>query len=197
MDDGIRELLDITRQLSAHLEYQRSLGVRAIEMPLPAPAAPVKARPLAAPPAPVSVVLTVVRHGGSSGLLFLAAGDPAETLSGAAGDLFAKILESGMRLRQDDVCFCTVPAGGAVPAAELAALAPKVIVALGEAAAKALLGTKESIDALRGSWREVRGIPVMAIYHPAHLVARPGDKQKAWDDIRSIMKKLGIPIAKP
>jgi DNA polymerase len=45
---------------------------------------------------------------------------------------------------------------------------------------------------LRGQWREYEGIPVMPTFHPAYLLRSPGEKGKVWDDLKQVMKKLGL-----
>lgn len=78
---------------------------------------------------------------------------------------------------------------------------PRVLVALGATAAQGLLGMRSPINALRGRWREFRGIPVMPTYHPSYLLrAEDGpdrgraEKRKAWEDMLLVLEKLGRPI---
>ena len=60
---------------------------------------------------------------------------------------------------------------------QIARIEPKVIVALGNTAVAALLGTKLGITKVRGSWKLYRGkIPVMPTYHPSYLL-RPSAQQ--------------------
>jgi len=74
---------------------------------------------------------------------------------------------------------------------------PKVIVALGNTAVAALLGTKLGITKVRGTWKLYRGKTlVMPTYHPSYLL-RPGPaqseaKRQAWEDLQLVMKELGI-----
>ena len=80
---------------------------------------------------------------------------------------------------------------------QLANVSPKVIVALGNTAAQALLDTKLGITRLRGQWKLYRGKSlVMPTYHPSYLL-REGPtqrtaKQEAWDDLQKVMKELGL-----
>ena len=73
-------------------------------------------------------------------------------------------------------------------------VAPKILVALGGAAAKEVLGAAEGIMRLRGKWREVafgdRRIPAIATLHPAYLLRTPAAKQLAWMDLLQIKSKL-------
>ena len=84
---------------------------------------------------------------------------------------------------------------------QLAAIDPKAIVALGNTAVAALLGTKLGITKVRGQWKLYRGkVPVMPTYHPSYLL-RPSPQQteakkQAWEDLQSVMKELGLPPKK-
>ena len=80
---------------------------------------------------------------------------------------------------------------------QLAAIAPKAIVALGNTAVGALLGTKLGITKVRGQWKLYKGkTPVMPTYHPSYLL-RPSAQQveakrQAWEDLQAVMKELGL-----
>lgn len=73
---------------------------------------------------------------------------------------------------------------------------PKVIVLLGGAAAKAVLGHHEGISRLRGRWfqHSTPGLsaPVQAtaLFHPAYLLRSPAQKRRAWGDLLNIADKL-------
>ncbi|HEY1955042.1 MAG TPA: uracil-DNA glycosylase [Polyangiaceae bacterium] len=79
---------------------------------------------------------------------------------------------------------------------QLANVSPKVIVALGNTAAQALLDTKLGITRMRGQWKLYRGTLVMPTYHPSYLLregpAQRNAKQEAWDDLQKVMKELGL-----
>lgn len=125
---------------------------------------------------------------------------------GAAGQLLTKMIEA-MQLSRDAVYICNVvkcrppenrnPAPDEIAAcepflrAQLQAIAPKVIVALGKFAAQTLLRETTAITRLRGQWRAYEGIPLMPTFHPAYLLRVPEEKKKAWMDLQEVMKKLG------
>jgi DNA polymerase len=75
-------------------------------------------------------------------------------------------------------------------------VSPRVLVFVGGASAKALLGTSEGIMKLRGrafqyeSAGMVRPIPARAIFHPAYLLRTPAQKRESWIDLISIKKLL-------
>ncbi|MHB1513839.1 MAG: uracil-DNA glycosylase [Acidiferrobacter sp.] len=67
---------------------------------------------------------------------------------------------------------------------QIAAVRPRVLVALGRFAAQSLLSTEQPLSQLRGGVHEYDGIPVIATYHPAYLLRRPADKAAAWADLK-------------
>jgi uracil-DNA glycosylase family 4 len=125
---------------------------------------------------------------------------------GAAGELLTKMIEA-MGFRRDDVYICNVvkcrPPGNRNPEpeeiascepflrAQLAAIQPKVVVALGKFAAQTLLRDSTAITRLRGNWRTYEGIQLMPTFHPAYLLRSPAEKRKAWEDLQAVMKVLG------
>lgn len=138
---------------------------------------------------------------------------------GRAGQLLTDMIEKGMGLRRDDVYICNVlkcrPPNNRNPALdEVAAckgylmrqielIRPQVIIALGASAAQTLLNSPDSIGRLRSRWHDFYPsgsamigdpIPLMATYHPSYLLRDPGEKKKAWADLKMVMARLGIPI---
>jgi uracil-DNA glycosylase len=73
--------------------------------------------------------------------------------------------------------------------AQISLVQPQVIVTLGLPAARTLLHSKLSMGKLRGRWHDYNGVPVMPIYHPAYLLRSPGQKRKAWDDLKMVMAR--------
>ncbi|HKQ49264.1 MAG TPA: uracil-DNA glycosylase [Phycisphaerae bacterium] len=142
-----------------------------------------------------------------------------EPFVGRAGQLLTDMIQKGMGLRREDVYICNVlkcrPPNNRTPASdEIAAckdyllrqiqiVNPEVIIALGAPAAQTLLSTREGIGRLRSRWHEFypsgtalvgAPIPVMPTYHPAYLLRDPGEKSKAWEDLKLVMARLGLPI---
>jgi len=76
--------------------------------------------------------------------------------------------------------------------AQLNAIQPKLICALGTFAAQTLLRTQDKISQLRGRFHHYNGIPVMPTYHPAYLLRNPQDKRLVWEDMQKIMEELGL-----
>ncbi|MFA7254820.1 MAG: uracil-DNA glycosylase [Candidatus Omnitrophota bacterium] len=124
---------------------------------------------------------------------------------GRAGQLLTKIIEA-MGMTRDQVFICNVlkcrPPHNRPPAPaevahcrpflkrQLEIIKPKVIVALGNHAVKALLQTEQGISQLRGTFQQYEGIPVMCTYHPAYLLRSPGEKRKVWEDMKKVIKFL-------
>jgi DNA polymerase len=112
-----------------------------------------------------------------------------------------------MKFRRDEVYICNVvkcrppnnrnPEPDEIEAcepflkAQLRAIQPKVIVALGKFAAQTLLRDATAITRLRGQWRSYEGIPLMPTFHPAYLLRQPKDKRLAWADLQEVMKRFG------
>jgi uracil-DNA glycosylase family 4 len=254
MNDIQGELLYIVAQVRTHLEYQKVLGVRSIELIPPVPASPAdgvdspslvnkeqtpatktgnvpKTEKLAPCKSPA---LTAVReelgnctrcklHKGrktivfgegnpSSALVFVGEGPGYEEdqqgrpFVGAAGQLLTDIIVKGMKLRREDVYICNIvkcrppnnrnPEPDEIDACEpfllkqLEAIKPKIIIALGNIAAKTLLKTGEGITSLRGRWQKYHGIPVMPTFHPAYLLRNPKDKALVWKDIKKVILEM-------
>jgi len=67
---------------------------------------------------------------------------------------------------------------------------PRVIVALGRPAARRLTGSTKPMRAMRGNWTSYLGIPLLATFHPAYLLRSPTEKRAAWEDLKTIRRKL-------
>ena len=75
-------------------------------------------------------------------------------------------------------------------ARQIELLSPSVLVLLGGAAAKTILGTSEGIMRLRGKWLSYscagRDLPILATLHPAYLLRNPEQKRLAWRDLLTL-----------
>ena len=67
---------------------------------------------------------------------------------------------------------------------QIAAIRPKVIVALGSFAAKTLLRSDESISRLRGRIYDFHGAQLIPTFHPSFLLRSPDRKRDAWEDLK-------------
>lgn len=125
---------------------------------------------------------------------------------GEAGELLTKMI-GAMGFTRDQVYICNVvkcrPPGNRNPEpdeieacepflkAQLAAIRPKAIVALGKFAAQTLLRDTTAISRLRGKWREYEGIRLMPTFHPAYLLRNPAEKRAVWSDLQQVMALFG------
>ncbi len=129
---------------------------------------------------------------------------------GRAGQLLDKML-AAINLTEADVHITNIvywrPPGNRTPTPQEALacrpflerqmelVAPEIVLAVGGAAAKEVLGVTDGIMRLRGKWREIEisGIKVaaMATLHPAYLLRTPAAKQMAWQDLLALKAKLG------
>jgi uracil-DNA glycosylase family 4 len=79
-------------------------------------------------------------------------------------------------------------------ARQIELLSPHVLVLLGGAAAKNILGVVEGIMRLRGKWLNYassgRDIPTLATLHPAFLLRNPEHKRLAWRDLLMVKERL-------
>lgn len=128
---------------------------------------------------------------------------------GAAGQLLDKMILA-MQLKREEVYItnivkCRPPRNRAPMPEEAAAcigylehqirmIKPEVIVLLGATAAHFLLKREEGIMRLRGRWLEYQGIPVMPTFHPAFLLRQESAKREAWEDLKQVMRRLGIEL---
>ena len=134
----------------------------------------------------------------------------ARPFVGEAGKLLTRLIEK-MGFRREDVYIANIvkcrppqnrdPEPDEVEAcipflkAQILAINPKVIVALGRVAASALTERPIKITKERGIWLEYMGIPLMPTYHPSYLLRNPpGGKRQVWEDIQAVLNKLGLPI---
>jgi DNA polymerase len=89
--------------------------------------------------------------------------------------------------------------------AQIAAIAPRIIVALGRPAANQLLGRDAPISALRGKFHDYArattdgvSLKIMPTFHPAYLLRDPSKKRLAWDDLKLVMAELArLGVAAP
>jgi uracil-DNA glycosylase family 4 len=129
---------------------------------------------------------------------------------GRAGQLLTQMIEGtakkeGIPLLRADVYICNVvkcrPPENRNPEPDemeicgqflfrqLSAIQPKAICALGSVASKALLGGRDGVTKLRGSWHKWRDIPLIVTYHPSYLLRAYNQeaKREAWEDLKKVL----------
>ena len=125
---------------------------------------------------------------------------------GRAGQLLTKMIEA-MGFKRDEVYIANVikcrppenrnPDPDEVASCEpflfnqIETIKPKVIVALGSFAAKALLKTQDPISRLRGRVYTYRGAKLIPTFHPSFLLRSPNQKKYAWDDLKLALAEMG------
>ena len=128
-----------------------------------------------------------------------------EPFVGAAGQLLTRMIVA-MGLSREDVYICNIvkcrPPRNRNPLPDevdtcrpfldrqLAAISPRLIVALGTVAAKCLLQTDVGITQLRGRWHRYKGLPVMPTFHPAYILRNASAKRPVWTDLQLVMSEL-------
>ena len=131
--------------------------------------------------------------------------EQGEPFVGRAGQLLTQIIKA-MGFGREDVYIANVvkcrPPGNRNPEpdeieqcspflhAQIAAIKPAVIVALGKFAAQTLLQTETPITRLRGHFHRVGDAEVMPTFHPSYLLRNPAAKREVWDDMKMVMKRL-------
>lgn len=153
------------------------------------------------------------------GAPLFAAGSPGSTLmligdapsadgvfTGSAGLLLDRML-AAIGLSRDSAYLANLvywpTPGGRLPApVEIAACAsflarhielaaPRIVLALGGAAAAALTGIDSGINRLRGHWQTgANGVAVLPTFHPTQLLAQPTLKALAWRDLLAVKARL-------
>lgn len=69
---------------------------------------------------------------------------------------------------------------------------PEIIVLLGNVALKCILGEEYGITSARGKWIEKKNILYMPTWHPAALLRDENKKIDFWNDLKSVLEKMGI-----
>ena len=127
---------------------------------------------------------------------------------GRAGQLLTKMIEA-MGFAREDVFIANInkcrPPDNRKPTREemdtclpflkrqIAILKPKVIIAMGATAVEGLVPLPEgkTISKVRGEWLEFEGIALMPTYHPAYLLRNPAMKRPVWEDLKTVLGRLG------
>ncbi|RUM26382.1 uracil-DNA glycosylase [Rhizobium vallis] len=129
--------------------------------------------------------------------------------SGKSGQLFDKML-AAIGLSRSTILLTQVipwrPPGNRAPSAaemdicrpfierQIALAEPKVILLLGNFAARFFFGENDTIHGLRGHWKEIAVadcvIPAIASLHPQDLLTAPVNKRLAWNDLLAFQAKL-------
>ena len=76
--------------------------------------------------------------------------------------------------------------------AQIRLVKPRVIFSVGRISAQNLLHNQTPVGRLRGQSMTLPGtdIPLRVTYHPAYLLRNPGEKAKAWEDLKALRRLL-------
>jgi DNA polymerase len=132
-----------------------------------------------------------------------------EPFVGRAGQLLTRIIEA-CRLRREEVYIANVlkcrPPSNRTPLPDevlncrgylerqIAIIRPEMICCVGVVAAQAILNTTVPIGRLRGKFHDYQGVPVVCTYHPAYLLRNPDAKRFVWDDMKMLMRRMGVEL---
>lgn len=133
-----------------------------------------------------------------------------EPFVGRAGQLLTKIIEACTLKREQVFIFNVLkcrPPGNRAPLpdeaancreyldAQLAIIRPEFVCCLGAVAAKAFFeDDKLSISRIRGKLQKHRGVQVLCTYHPAYLLRNPAAKKDVWEDMKTLMRAMGVEL---
>ncbi len=132
-----------------------------------------------------------------------------EPFVGRAGQLLNRII-AACRLTREEIYICNIlkcrPPGNRTPAVEeanncreyldkqLAVIDPEYIVCWGSVAAQSLLGTTFSIGKMRGRFYQYGRARVVCTYHPSYLLRNPTAKKDVWEDMKFLMRDMGVEL---
>ena len=127
-----------------------------------------------------------------------------EPFVGRAGQLLNKILKA-IDFERQEVYIANIlksrPPNNRNPLAEevqahapilykqMALIRPKLLLCLGKVAASTLLDRQDSLGAMRQTFHDFHGLPLLVTYHPAALLRNPGWKRAAWEDVQMLRKR--------
>ncbi|MFM8944968.1 MAG: uracil-DNA glycosylase [Actinomycetota bacterium] len=80
---------------------------------------------------------------------------------------------------------------------QLALIAPRVVVTLGNFATRFVLRTQTGITRLRGQRFPVDGRTVIPTFHPAAILRGGGEGSRQFDDFRSDFREVATALAEP
>lgn len=135
-----------------------------------------------------------------------------QAFSGRAGLLLDRMLAAIGQTRESVVISTVIPwrpPGDRMPSTpetaicrpfierQIALAEPRVVLVLGNFAARFFFGETGTIHALRGKWRELgaggHAVQAMATLHPQELLAAPASKALAWMDLLAFSERLSAP----
>jgi DNA polymerase len=133
-------------------------------------------------------------------------------LVGRAGHLLTRMIENGMGLKRSEVYIANIlkcrPPGNRDPLPaereacapilreQIRVIRPAFICCLGRIAGRFLLGLEDTVALkdMRGRFYDHAGARVCVTYHPSALLQHPEWKAPAWEDLKRLMKAMGLAL---
>jgi len=131
---------------------------------------------------------------------------------GRAGQLLTKMIENGMGIPRGEVYIANIlkcrPPGNRDPQPDeraactpilleqIAIIQPEFICCLGRISGRFLLGLDDEVKLkeMRQKFYDFQGARVSVTYHPSALLQHPDWKGPAWEDLKFLMKAMGLVI---
>lgn len=130
--------------------------------------------------------------------------EQGEPFVGRAGQLLNKILEA-VQFTRNEVYIANIlksrPPNNRNPLPEeveahvpilykqIALIQPKLILCVGKTSGTTLLNKQTTLGALRQTFHDLHGLPVLVTYHPAALLRNPNWKRPTWEDVQLLRKR--------
>ena len=127
-----------------------------------------------------------------------------EPFVGRAGQLLTKILQA-IGFERSDVYIANIlksrPPNNRDPKPDeirahipilhkqIALIQPKLILCVGRTSGTSLLGIDSSLKAMRETFHDYHGIPVLVTYHPAALLRNSNWKRPTWEDMQLLRER--------
>ncbi len=130
-----------------------------------------------------------------------------EPFVGRAGKLLNTIIEA-CGWKREELYICNIlrcrPPGNRNPTpleaancrdfldGQIEVVNPRYIVCWGTIAAQNLLNESTPIGRMRGKFYEYAGAKVLCTYHPSYLLRNPPAKKYVWEDLKILLREMGI-----
>lgn len=134
-----------------------------------------------------------------------------EPFVGKAGQLLDQIIKAST-LKREELYICNVlrcrPPGNRNPTdqeaancreyldGQIAIVDPYYIVCWGSVAARNLLNTTSPIGKMRGRFYQHGKAKVLCTYHPSYLLRNESAKKDVWEDMKFLMRDMGVELGK-
>jgi DNA polymerase len=134
-----------------------------------------------------------------------------EPFVGKAGQLLDRIIKA-CTLKREDLYICNIlrcrPPGNRNPTdqeaancreyldGQIAIVDPDYIVCWGSVAARNLLNTTSPIGKMRGRFYKHGRAKVLCTYHPSYLLRNESAKKDVWEDMKFLMRDMGVELGK-